>query len=97
MTRWIFRILIIASILIGVYLYIIRETQSSRLLIIWSSIIFLILSFGIHGLIAHSMRPKSKGDLIAYPLLMWILWAVLFFLFVFFIIPMYCPDFLLDF
>lgn len=96
MTRWIFRILIIASILIGVYLYIIRETQSSRLLIIWSSITFLILSFGIHGLIAHSMRPKSKGDLIAYPLLMWILWAVLFFLFVFLVIPVFYPDFLMD-
>lgn len=96
MTRWIFRILIIASILIGVYLYIIRETQSSRLLIIWSSITFLILSFGIHGLIAHSMRPKTKGDLIAYPLLMWILWAVLFFLFVFLVIPVFYPDFLMD-
>jgi hypothetical protein len=96
MTRWIFRILIIASILIGIYLYIIRETQSSRLLIIWSSITFLILSFGIHGLIAHSMRPKTKGDLIAYPLLMWILWAVLFFLFVFLVIPVFYPDFLMD-
>ena len=96
MSRRIFRILIIASILIGFYLYVIRETQSSRLLVIWSSVTFLILSFGIHGLIAYSLRPKTKGDLIAYPLLMWVLWAVLFFLFVFLVIPVFYPDFLMD-
>ncbi|MDG1729442.1 MAG: hypothetical protein P8K68_07570 [Algibacter sp.] len=96
MSRRIFKIVIAISILIGIYLYTIRETHTNSFLIISSSITFLILSFGIHGLIAHSLRPKSKGDLIAYPLLMWMLWAVLFLLFVFFVIPIFCPDFLLN-
>ena len=96
MSRRIFRIVIAISVLIGIYLYTIRDTQSSSFLIILSSVTFLILSFGIHGLIAHSLRPKSKGDLITYPLLMWMFWAVLFLLFVFFVIPVFCLDFSLN-
>lgn len=96
MSRRIFRIVIVVSIVLGVYLYSIRETQSKDFLIILSSIAFLILSFGIHGLIAHSLRPKSKGELITYPILMWALWAILFLLFVFFVIPVFCPDFFLN-
>ncbi|MDB9720438.1 hypothetical protein OAA67_01030 [Winogradskyella sp.] len=46
---------------------------------------------------AHSIRPPStKGELITFLLFMWVLWAVMFLAFVFFIIPVYCPDFLMD-
>jgi Na+/serine symporter len=96
MARRIFRIVIVVSIVLGVYLYAFRETHSKSFLIIFSSITFLIMSLGIHGLIAHSLSPKSKGELITYPLLMWVLWAVLFLLFVFFVIPIFCPGFLLE-
>ena len=97
MSRRMFRIVIVIAIALGIYLFVAKESFSKSLLIISLSIDFLILSLGIHGLIAHSLRPKSKGELITFPLLMWVLWAVLFLLFVFFVIPIYCPDFLLEF
>ena len=96
MSRRIFRIIIVVAIALGIYLFVSKESHSKSFLIIISSLNFLLFSLGVHGLIAHSLRPKSKGELITFPLLMWILWAILFLVFVFFIIPIYCPDFLLD-
>jgi cytochrome c oxidase subunit IV len=97
MTRRIFSFVIIIAIAFGIYLFITKEMYSKSLLIMISTLIFLVFSFGIQGLIAHSLRPPTtKGGLIVFPLLMWVLWAVMFLLFVFLIIPMYCPDFLLD-
>ena len=97
MNRRIFRIVIVCAIVIGLYLFMVKESHTKSFLIISSSITFLIFSFGIHGLIAHSLRPPtSKGQLITYPLLMWLLWAVMFLLFVFVVIPVYYPDFFMD-
>lgn len=97
MSRRVFRIVIVIAIALWILLFIIKESHSKSFLIIVSTLTFLVFSFGIHGLIAHSLRPPaSKGELITFPLLMWVLWAVLFLLFVFLIIPVYCPDFLMD-
>jgi len=96
MARRIFRIVIAVSVLLGIYLFISKDVHSKVFSIITSSLTFLVFSFGIHGLIAYSLHPKSKGNIIVYPILMWALWAVLFLLFVFFVIPFYCPDFLID-
>ena len=89
MSRRIFRIIIVIAIALGIYLFVSKESHSKSFLIIVSSLNFLLFSLGIHGLIAHSLRPKSKGELITFPLLMWVLWAILFLVFVFFIIPVY--------
>jgi len=94
MSRRIFRIVIIVAIALGIFLSISKESYSKSFLIISSSLTFLVFSFGIQGLIAHSLRPKSKGELITFPLLMWMFWAIMFLVFVFLIIPIYCPDFL---
>ncbi len=94
MARRIYRILIVISIGLGVYLFMIKETLSNSLLIMISSLIFLLLSMGIHGLIAHSVNPKLKETTLAYPLLMGILWVIIFLIFVFFIIPVLCPNFI---
>ncbi|TLP81769.1 hypothetical protein [Maribacter sp. ACAM166] len=95
MARRIYSIVIAVALGLGFYLYTIKDTHSDTFLIIISGLIFTLLSVGIHGLIAHSLHPKVKGGILTYPLLMGVLWAVLFFLFVFFVIPMFCPDFLL--
>lgn len=88
--------MIVISLGLGFYLYTIKDTRSDSYLIIISAMIFTLFSVGIHGLIAHSLNPVAKGGILAYPLLMGVLWAVLFFLFVFFVVPMFCPDFLLS-
>lgn len=95
MARRIYRIVIVISILLGAYLFTIKETQSRIFLVLISSFIFMLLSFGIHGLIAHSLSPKLTENNFAYPLLMGLLWGILLLLFVFFIIPALCPDFIL--
>ena len=97
MARRIFRIVIIVSIAIAVYLFIVKEDHSKVFSIVMSSLTFLLFSFGIHGLIAYSLHPEKKGNMIAYPILMWALWAILFLLYVFVVIPFYCPDFLIGF
>lgn len=96
MAKRIYSILIIVMLGIGFYLFGLRESLSTVFLIIASGTIFTLLSMGIHGIIAHSLNPKAKGGIILYPLLMGALWAFLFFLFVFFILPIFCPDFLLQ-
>lgn len=93
MARRIYRILIAISIGLGVLLFMIKETHSKVFLIIISSFMFLLLSMGIHGLLAHSLNPKIKESTLFYPLLMGLLWAILFLIFVFFIVPVFCPDF----
>ena len=87
--------MIAVALVVGIFLFVERESFSARFVILVSSFDFLVLSLGIHGLIAHSLRPATKGSLITYPLLMWVLWAVLFLVFVFALLPLYCPDFLL--
>ena len=97
MSRRIFRIVIAISIVLWIVLFITKESLSKSLLISFATLNFLVFSFGIHGLIAHSIRPpNTKGELITFPLLMWVLWAIMFLLFVFLIIPVYCPNFLMD-
>ena len=95
MARRIYSMLIVITFGLGYYLYHIRDTHSNTFLIVVSGLTFTLLSVGIHGLIAHSLHPKTKGAILSYPLFMGVLWAFLFFLFVFFVLPMYCPDFLI--
>ncbi len=96
MARRVYGILIVIALGLGFYIYGLRESHSNVFMIITSGLIFTILSVGVHGIIAHSLNPKAKGGILLYPLLMGVLWAFLFFLFVFFILPIFCPDFLIQ-
>lgn len=96
MARRIFSIIIVIAVGLGFYLNFIKESHSTTFLIVTAGIIFTLFSIGIHGLIARSLNSKVKGAIILYPILMGALWAFMFFLFVFFVIPMFCPDFLLS-
>ena len=96
MSRRIFRIVIAIAIIIWVVLFMTKETMSKTIVITISALTFLVFSFGIQGLIAHSMRPpRTKGELMTFPLFMWVLWAIMFLIFVFLITPVFYPDFLL--
>jgi hypothetical protein len=96
MSRRVFRIIITIAIVSWISLFIIKDEFTSSILISVATLTFLVFSFGIQGLIAHSIRPPdTKGELITFPLLMWVFWAVMFLVFVFLIIPAYCPDFLM--
>lgn len=95
MSRRIFRIVITIALVIWIALFMAKDSFSKSVLISVATLTFLVFSFGIQGLIAHSTRPpNTKGELIAFPLLLWVFWAIMFLVFVFLIIPVYCPDFL---
>ena len=97
MSRRMFRIVIAIAVLIWLALFVTKDSLSKNLLISATSFTFLVFSFGVHGLIAHSIHPPStEGELITFPLLMWLFWAFMILVFVFFIIPIYNPDFLMD-
>ncbi len=93
MARRLYRILIVISVALWVYLLMTRATHSSVFLISVSCFVFMLFSMGVHGLLAHSVMPKLKEPSFAYPLLMALLWGVMLLMFVFFIIPSLCPDF----
>lgn len=95
MARRIYGIVIAVALGLGFYLNSIKDTHSKIFLIVTAGIIFTLFSIGVHGSIAHSLNPEAKGGILLYPLLMGALWAFMFFLFVFFILPIFCPDFLL--
>lgn len=94
MARRIYALLTLLSMVLGVSVYMIKESQSKNFLLIITSFVFLLFSAGIHGILAHSFKPDLKGYFIGYPIVMGFIWALLFFLFVFFILPIFCPDFL---
>ena len=96
MSRRVFRIVIVIAIIAWLFLFMAKDAFSKSALIILSSLSFLAFSLCIHGVMGHSIRPPStKGGLIVFPLLMWVFWAVMFLAFVFFMLPLYCPDFLI--
>jgi hypothetical protein len=96
MSRQIFRIIIGTALAIALLLYVTKEFYNVEFLIMFSSLNFLIFSLGVHGLIAHSYRIENKVELTLFPLIMWVIWAILFLAFVFIILPMYCDNFLVD-
>ena len=94
MERRIYRILIVISLVLGVYLFTIKDSHSVLFLSVVLGLIFFLFSGGIHGLLAHSINPKLKGYTIAYPLIMGLFWVLLLMILIFFVLPMFCPDFL---
>lgn len=57
--------------------------------LLWAtSILFMILVASIHGVLAHSLKPSIKGNLIFYPILMGVLFGVLSAIYFFLIMPL---------
>ena len=93
MERRIYRILIVISLVLAVYLFTIKDAHSVLFLSITLGLVFFLFSGGIHGLLAHSINPKLKNYTIVYPLIMALFWVFLLMIFIFFVLPVFCPDF----
>lgn len=93
MYRRFFGLLIVLAIAFGFYVFLNQEGFSTSFIMASSSLAFLVFSLGIHGIIAYSLKPELKGQIIFYPVWMWALWALLFLLFVFLVLPAICPGF----
>ncbi|SMD46015.1 hypothetical protein SAMN00777080_4691 [Aquiflexum balticum DSM 16537] len=86
--------LLIFSILIGVYFYgIAVENFDKEFLKIFSILPFFLFMAGVHGLFAHLLTPTTKSKMISYPLVMGMVYVLLFFIHLFVIVPIICPNF----
>lgn len=86
--------LLIFSVLIGVYFYgIAVENYDKEFLKIFSMVPFFMFIAGVHGLSTHLLTPSTKSKMISYPLVMGIVYFVLFFIHLFVILPIICPNF----
>ena len=93
MERRIYRILIVISLALGAYLFTIKATHSVLFITVILGLIFLLFSAGVFGLLSHSINPKLKNYTIAYPLIMGLFWFLLLMILMFFVVPVFCPDF----
>jgi hypothetical protein len=88
---------IVIALTTGIYFYIINpENFKGPFLIIFSLFPFLLFATGLHGLIAH-LTPasvKEKAGPIFYPVLMGVIFVILFLIHIFIVLPLACPDFL---
>lgn len=93
MLRRLFGIVIVLALAFGFFIFLNREGYSTRFIMIASSMAFLVFSLGIHGIIAYTLKPELKGQIIFYPIWMWALWAILYLIFVFLVLPAICSGF----
>jgi len=90
--RRVYWTILIVSILIGVYFYfLVPEKYSPEFLKNFSVVPFFLLIVGVHGIMAHSISAEAKHRMIAFPLVIGMIYVVLFFLHLFVVMPLICP------
>lgn len=94
MARRIYWTVLVITLAAGVLLYLNKGGFTPNTLLGMLTFLALLLGGSVQGIIAHSLSPQVKGGLILYPLIMGGLFALLFFIVTFFIMPLYVPSFL---
>ena len=85
-------ILIVLSILIGGYFYgVAYQNFAASFLQLFAVVPFLMFMGGVHGLMSHNISPQTKHNMLVYPLVMGMVYVLLFFIHLFIIIPLICP------
>lgn len=93
MSKRIYSLILVLSIIGLLVLYSVRENIGVNGMLGLLFLFSMVLVTCIHGIVAHSINPQLKGGLIVYPVLMGVLFALLFFICVFVILPLYYPEF----
>lgn len=91
------RIYIIAGVIaLFLVLYFILNPQD----IAWKQLLWIVTLLyaivvgAIHGILAHSLTSKQKGNLIFYPLAMGGLFTLLVYIYIYVVLPQVIPGFL---
>ncbi len=83
------------SLLVGVYFYGLGPGRfESGFLLYFAVVPFFLFTGSVHGLIAHTISPTTKTGMMIYPLIMGVLYASLFFIHLFILVPLLCPGIL---
>ena len=94
MAKRIYTILGILALAVMIY-FIINPGEMAVKPVVWVvTLLYAIMIGCIHGILAHSLNVKQKGSLIFYPVIMGTLFAVLAFIYIFFVLPRIIPGFM---
>jgi hypothetical protein len=94
MARRIYWTILVITLAAGVVLYLNKGGFTPNMLLGILTVLALLLGGSAQGIVAHTLSPQVKGGLILYPLIMGGLFALLFFIVAFFIMPLYVPSFI---
>jgi hypothetical protein len=85
--------LVILSIVIGIYFFGIAVDKFDKNFLWYFSIVPFFLFFsGLLGLIIQSLSAETKSKMDSLPLILGILYVVLFFIHLYLIVPLICPN-----
>jgi hypothetical protein len=82
------------AIIIMIYFIINPQAIASRSLIWIVTILYAVVIACIHGVLAHSLSVKQKGNLIFYPVFMGILFGIFAFIYIYVVLPLIMPSFM---
>lgn len=94
MAKRIYTILGVIVLIIMIYFIINPQTISTRPLVWIVTILYAVVVGCIHGVLAHSLSVKQKGNLIFYPVAMGILFSVFAFIYIYVVLPLIIPGFM---
>ncbi len=94
MAKRIYTILGMIALVIMIYFIINPQSIASRPLVWIVTILYAVVVGCIHGVLAHSLNVKQKGNLIFYPVSMGILFSVFAFIYIYVVLPLLIPNFM---
>ncbi|HNR17963.1 MAG TPA: hypothetical protein PKG90_14950 [Chitinophagaceae bacterium] len=94
MAKRIYTIVGAVALMIMIYFIITPQTIASRPLVLIVTILYAIVIACIHGVLAHSLSVKQKGNLIFYPVFMGILFGIFSFIYIYVLLPLILPNFM---
>ncbi|WP_158977960.1 hypothetical protein [Cellulophaga sp. L1A9] len=93
-TQKIYWILLILSVIVGFVFYgALKEQFSLQFLVFLSGVPFFLFVTGFFGLLWPKIKPAGDEVYISHALLIGLIFIVLFFIHVWIILPLICPDF----
>jgi hypothetical protein len=94
MAKRIYTIVGAIALIIMIYFIINPQTIASKPLVWIVTILYAAVIACIHGVLAHSLSVKQKGNLIFYPVVMGILFGIFAFIYIFVVLPLIIPSFM---
>lgn len=91
--RRIYLALMVMSVLMGIYFYgISLQKFDPDFLFYFTMLPFFMFVTGFHGFLTHAISPTTKSNMGFFPLMMGLLFVLLFFIHLFVIIPLLYPN-----
>lgn len=84
---------LILSVAMGIYFYgIAPEKYDPDFLTLFSILPFFLFAGSIHGLMAGLLTPTQKHKMVVYPIIMGLIYSLLFIFHLYIVVPMVCGN-----